>query len=479
MNEEREIDLKSVFHDIWENILLIVLISFLAGLIGHAVIKFVHKPKYVSNFSYVVMSNESSLINSKDGQSKIAKVFKEVIESTVLYNSVKDSLGYGEKDNLSALISAEIVQTVNINNASENSNIIKVSVTDSNPVDAYIVAKAVVKNCPEASDYINKNAILTLLEKPNIPTSEKNPVKYKLVDMLVFVVSFLALCVLSAYTSSKRDSIRNADEIKKKLNCTLLASVPDVTIKNRKSKRNEHNDLLITDRHTGFYYIENIKKIRNKIELEKSSGGMCVAVSSILGGEGRTTIAVNLALSLAMHSGNRVLLVDLDFKKPDVIRLLNYNGEVNNISDFLRGRVTLDEAMVSCEHMNVMFQKLPYINSSELIESDNMKIILEYMKIQYDYIIIDTSPISKAADMETLSSLVDSTVLVVKQDTATSASLNEAVDMFERNKCKLIGCIYNKDSQIARESGYGYSSDYYGRYDDYEKNPRNIIRKRK
>ena len=165
-----------------------------------------------------------------------------------------------------------------------------------------------------------------------------------------------------------------------------------------------------------------------------------------------------------MHK-NKVLLVDMDFKNPSLHKLLGYDGTIPSFSKFLEGEGTLTETTRSVENIKVLFQENAVNNSSEVIDSKNMKTFFSYVKEQYDYIIIDTSPISASADMEVLAEIIDYAVLVVKQDTAPSADINEAIDMLERNKCELIGCVFNGDTKSAKESSYGYG--YYGRYSGY------------
>ena len=465
--DEVKIDLRSVVFDILKHIVVILMLSVVAMLAGHIMIELFHKPVYTSSFSYVVVSNEESIVSNNYNQDELVKVFQEVLQSNVLKNKVEASLGYKDGEHIKSEINTEIVKSTNVDNVQENSNIITVTVSDSNPINAYYVAKSIMTNCGSVSEYINKNAILTVLEKPTISDEDSNAVNYVKTDIIIFVLAFILLCCVNAFISIRRDSIKSSEEIKEKLNSKLLASVPDITRKGKKHKKSTSN-LLVTDKHTGFYYIENIKKICSKVELEKGIEGMCIAVASVLPQEGRTTIAANLALSLAMHN-NKVLLVDMDFKKPDMAKKLRFNGTIASVTDFLNGEGTLTQCLRIVDDIMVLFQKKPVENSSELIDSDNMKIFLDYVKKKFDYIIIDTSPVSISADVEVLSGIIDNAILVVKQDSASSIAINDTIDMLERNKCSLIGCVFNRDTKISKEGNYGYYGKYsgYGNYSKY------------
>lgn len=475
--ESIKVDLRSVFLDVLKNIVIILLSSAAMTLGVHIVIQSVHEPVYTSSFSYVVISNEASVISNKANQNELVKVFQEVLQSNILKNKVEASLGYKDGEHMTSVISTEIAKTVNIDNVEENSNIITVIVTDSTPIKTYQTAKAIMENCGSVSEYINKNATLTLLEKPGVPTEDSKAVNYVKVDLLLFVLFVMLLCFAVAFMSVKRDTIKTSEDVMTKLKARLLSSVPDITFKDKKHKKKARN-LLVTDKHTGFYYIENIKKIRSKIELEKNEGGMCIAVSSILPQEGRTTIAANLALSLAMHRNN-VLLVDMDFKTHALQKMLNYSEPIVNFTDFLDGDCSLTQAMATVQGMKVLFQEKAVSNSSELINSHNMRVFLEYVQKQFDYVIIDTSPISMSADMEVLSGIIDYSIMVIKQDSAAASAITEAIDMMDRNKCSLIGCVFNRDSKITGNSGYGYYGKYsgYGNYSKYDRSSRKTGRR--
>lgn len=463
--EEKVIDLRSVFSDILKNIVFIILVSAVIMLSGQILIKAFHKPVYETKLSYVVTSTDSATASNSAIQNKLVHVFKELIESNTLKKAIVADMGY--KGELPAEITSEILQD-ETGDYPKDTNVIIVTVTASTPDNAFKVACAIQQNCLSVSDYINDNAVLTLLEEPRMSETDSDAVNVFKTDLLLFAAGFFIMCCIVAFVSVQRDTIKSSDEIRDKLGVSLLSSVPDVSAKGKKAKNG--SELLITDKHVGFYYIENVKKTGNKIERMKKPGEcMSMFVTSVMPGEGKTSIAANLALSLAMHD-NKVLLIDLDLKKPEMFRLFGGNDKDPEFTDFLRGKKSLMETLKKKDRMPLwlMLQRKSISNSSALISSTNVRKFLEYAKSQFDFVIIDTAAVSSSADAEILAGMVSNAVLVVKQDTAKTETVNGVIDMLGNNGCNLLGCVYNADTNNTKSSD-SYHKSSYNKYNKYNK----------
>lgn len=187
-----------------------------------------------------------------------------------------------------------------------------------------------------------------------------------------------------------------------------------------------------------------------------------IAVTSAEPGEGKTTTAVNLAVVTA-QAGYRTILLDCDLRKPSVHKFFKISNRYG-ISDLLIDSVNLKETAYSTEIGGLYFipsgTKPP--NPSELLASNKMKELIQRLKEQYDYIIIDTSPILLVTDAQLLSRYADGTLLVVSSRETDRVNAKRATELLKKVNAKILGVVINKvDSQNKFSTGY-YKS--YGSY---------------
>ena len=177
--------------------------------------------------------------------------------------------------------------------------------------------------------------------------------------------------------------------------------------------------------------------------------------------EGKTTVAVNLALALAQKN-HRVVLIDGDLRNPSVLQALNLPKKKDGIVQVLRGQANLEDVLM--EYRETGLKLLPgsgkISNPASLIRSEEMKNLMETLKEQSDFLIIDTPPSSVLSDAAMYEALVDGAVMVVRQDFASAQQVQRGMETLADADIPVIGYVLNYMEEGAM--GYGYSS--YGKY---------------
>ena len=142
-------------------------------------------------------------------------------------------------------------------------------------------------------------------------------------------------------------------------------------------------------------------------------------VTSSVPGEGKTTIAVNLAVALA-RQGKSVILADCDPRNPSVAGVMHKEGEHPGVGAVLRGKISLQHALSDPEipdtEMKVLFGGKPNADDAALLGSRKMEDIIEDMRMQADYVILDTAPAELLADASQLAKYVDNVLYVIRCD---------------------------------------------------------------
>lgn len=228
-----------------------------------------------------------------------------------------------------------------------------------------------------------------------------------------------------------------------------------------------------------FSYAEAYKTLRTNLSFASiSKQYKKLIVTSAIPNEGKSTVAVNLAYTLA-ESGARVLLIDCDLRSPTLRRLLRIRTEFQTgLTALLAGTATLDECILNYPKMNcdVILAGTTPPNPVELLSSPQMKDLLEMLSKQYDYIICDTPPVSIVTDAAALSQFCDGVILVVRQKTSTRDQVWAAKRNLEAVQANIIGTILScydlsEDTQA--------SSPYYGGYYRYGSDTDKLRRKKR
>jgi polysaccharide biosynthesis transport protein len=187
-----------------------------------------------------------------------------------------------------------------------------------------------------------------------------------------------------------------------------------------------------------------------------------ILVTSALPREGKTTAAVNLAVTLA-QLGDRTLLMDSDLRKPGIRRALNLTGgkEVG-LSSYLAGVSTLDEVMMPHPTINnlVALTTGPVPPSpADLLSSHRMREAITDLRHRFKFVVIDSPPVMAATDAVILSALTDGVLLVVRSGETPKEAFTRTRDLLAAVKCRLLGVVLNAVDSSAPD--YYYSYRYY------------------
>jgi receptor protein-tyrosine kinase len=261
------------------------------------------------------------------------------------------------------------------------------------------------------------------------------------------------------------------DDIETKLNQKSLGVIPHVRFKRRSSEKQQR--LVILNRLVSNSFQEAIRALRTRILKIMDAGGMKVLlVTSTMPNEGKSVVALNLALSIA-QKGSRVLLMDADLKRQQDQNLLNIKGKPITFLDVMDGSASLNLAVLETVTKDFNFLTCGYDpdHSVEILSSAKFKYTIDELKNGMDYIIIDSPPCGMLADASVLASVCDSVLYVVKQDYAKVGKIIEGIQGIGYSGVKMAGCVLN-DAKAGLQGygsgyGYGYGSHYYGSHYGY------------
>lgn len=209
-----------------------------------------------------------------------------------------------------------------------------------------------------------------------------------------------------------------------------------------------------------FHGKEAYKTLRTNIEFAGEDVKV-ISVTSCMPNEGKSSVTMNLALSLA-EAGNGVLFVDADMRKSILAGRYKIKNAKRGLSHFLSGQCSMEEVIsvtnVEKYHMVIAGPVPP--NPSELLQSKRFKNFIEEMKKIYDYIIIDCPPLGSVVDGLIAGKISDGVALVVASEQISYKFAQKIKKQLEAAECRILGVILNK----VNLRNQGYYGKYYGKY---------------
>jgi capsular exopolysaccharide synthesis family protein len=218
---------------------------------------------------------------------------------------------------------------------------------------------------------------------------------------------------------------------------------------------------LITYYDTKSLLSEAYRSLRTSVLLSSGSGHppKTLLVTSSQAGEGKTTTAVNIAITLS-QTGEKVILLDCDMRNPRVHKVIGLEN-TNGMSTYLSGNADLSAMIQQSEIPNLFVVSAGRIppNPAELLGSPRMKQGLGLLDEYFDHIVIDSPPVLSVTDARIIGTLVDGVVLVIKGSETPKEAVQRTKRLLQEVHAHIIGTLLNNVN--VRSADYHYYSKYY------------------
>lgn len=330
---------------------------------------------------------------------------------------------------------------------------------------------------------------LRVIEPAAIPTSPIGPQRLRtiLIGLLVSLLGALGLAFFLEYLDN---TVKSVEDIGRVVQLPTLAVIPSITtITQRAMATRRKEGAAITEALTNTQGIEldtepgrltklvTLDQLSSVVEAYRmlrtsvllSTAGKppkTILFTSGQPGEGKTTTAINTAISLS-QLGASVLLIDADLRRPTVHRVFKMN-QPQGLSTYLSRQVEVDPLIHKLWVPNLSVLPCGPIppNPAELISSERMKEVLKSLSEKYDHVLIDSPPLINVTDPVILSTMVDGVILVVQAGRSTRDIVRRARHELSSVGAKIFGVVLN-NLDIKREgygnyptyTHYGYNSD--------------------
>ena len=412
----------------------------------------IKKPIYQANTTVVIAKSDgadgvAATLNDINASQKLVTTYGEIAKSELVLNQVIENL----KLNMSVKALGKNLSIKPV----DDTSILSITARDLNPRLAAMIANEIAMVFSKQVTEIYK---IDNVKQLSVAVTPENPSNNTLNrDIILAVVISVAIVAGFAFVRFYLDdTVKHSDDVEKNLGMSTAGSILKGDSKIKKS-----SDELIVEKYPKAIISENIKSLRTNLQFTSVDRDLeTILVTSTNAGEGKSFISSNLAVSFA-QAGGRVLLVDCDLRKGrlhKIFGLTNTEGLSNLLASDLRG-LSKYVRPTKINNLDVITCGTYPPNPSELLASQKNKRLIKILREHYDIVIFDGVPVAGLADSVILSTLVDETLVVVRDGFTSKNDLVYVKESLDKVGAKVAGVVFNMVNQRATKY---YSSYYYG-----------------
>ncbi len=432
---------------------LIPVLALLGGAVGYLKSTEFYTPMYRSSASFTVMTGGTGSTDSynfyydSSTAGQMAKTFPYILGSNLLTEAIKADLGV---EAINGSISAQAVS---------DSNLITMSVVSNDPQDAKAILESAIRVYPDVARFVIGNTRFNMIDVPSEPTAPYNQPVYSRQVLKWALVGAAAAVLLIGLGTLLKKTVQKPEELKSFISLSCLGNVPEIKFKAR-GRKYRKNISIFNDRiPRGFK--ESILSLIVRLEREmEDKGAKVLLVTSTVAGEGKSTIALNLAYAAASH-GKKVLLIDADLRK-QAIRQEMTEKPGDGLESITLGGAQLEDAVFHDRKSGIWLlgADRPAKRIPKILNHPNMAGILEACRNTMDLIIMDAPPCELFEDAGILSEYADCILYVIRNDFVPKRKVLDGVASLEESSAPMLGYAFN-DVPV-HKGGYGYYG--YGKY---------------
>lgn len=325
---------------------------------------------------------------------------------------------------------------------------------------------AVIKRLEEINLVKDYGGVSTQLISPPCVGVIVRP-KLALVLALAGVLGMILGMGLGYLVDIADKSFRSPEEIRRQLGLPVIGHIPVIEAPRRKtadaegeSAANAISSILCTFHQPKSRPAEAYRAVRTSLYFSThGEGHKVIQITSPNPGDGKTTLAANLAVSMA-DSGKRVLLLEADFRRPRVHKFFGLDNTLG-VSSIIAGEAEIPDVIQQTAVSNLWAMPCgprPH-NPSDLLTSPRFKELIDTLRDQHDFVIVDTPPILAVTDSSVVAPRVDAVLLVVRLTKHARDGAMRATEMLGALGARILGVVVNG---IGKTSGYGYGRYRYG-----------------
>lgn len=308
---------------------------------------------------------------------------------------------------------------------------------------------------------VSKAANVDMVRLVDAGKSEARPYypKPQLIYFLAVILGFIFPGMILFIRGVLNTRITGKSDITSRTSTQILAEII----------HNDNEQQLVVEQGTRTVIAEQFRTLRTNLQyVLPGANEKCIMITSSMSAEGKSFIAMNLASAIVL-TGKKVVLLELDLRKPKISKALDID-HTTGFTNFMINKSQIEDIIIPTDispDLYVVPSGPVPPNPSELLLLPKVKEFFDYLKLNFDYIIIDTAPVGLVSDAQLLAKFADTTLFIVRHRYTFKQQVTQIEDLRTRKKMPRVNIVIN-DIRVPRNLAYGYGYTSYGNQEYFQ-----------
>lgn len=416
-------------------IIVVIIAGIIGGTLGGIISRLTYTPEYTVTQAFTIkLYKHPELNNTTITESQLSETIPSLFSSDTfmeyMHPYIKEADAIG-KFKVSSLSSTNIFYlTVSARTNEKCIKITEVIKEHYGDIARYVIGDSEIEYFTEP---------ITSLFPSNAPHYTRATVFGALAGLLIVLLAL----ALKAFFTKVISTTAEAEELTK---AKCLATFDTNKIKKRSNDKDKskYKMPLVTDNDCELEFLQSVATLTSNVSTICSEKNYkSILFTSTISGEGKSSISINLALSLA-DKGNRVILIDADLRTPSVTNYLEINSLNGLLSNVIEGKESLENAITKTDNNLYILGDLEHSEKAfEEATSNAFSNIISSLEAEFDYIIIDAAPVGILGEAISIADSVDAFIYVISHNYIDQRNLIRGLSSLDKSNAKMLGSVIN------------------------------------
>lgn len=415
--------------------IIIIAVTIIFGALGGVIARLTYTPEYTVTQAFTINVNKHPELNSTSmTDSQLSATIPSLLSSEIFVQHMKPIIKQAKAEGKFKVSSLS------------NTNIFYLTVVARTNKDALKIIELIQKHYPDIAIGIVGESEIEYFTEPSTSHLPSNAPNYAIgivAGALFGFIIVIALIILKAVTTKVISTSAEAEELTKS-KCLSVFNTKKIKQRSNTKDKQKYKMPLINSDDCELDLLQSVATLSNNIEtICAKKEHKSILMTSTISGEGKSSICINLALSLA-DKGNKVVIVDADLRTPSIANYLGISKLNGLLTKVIDNEEKLENAITNIsDSLFIVGDTNGSDMAFEKATSKRLTSIINQLEESFDYVIVDAAPVGILGDAVAIADAVDGFIYVISHNYINQHALLRGLSELDSSSAKMLGCVLN------------------------------------